>query len=247
MSFYTVTTQKLVDAVTHVLNKTPDSRRPALDICNEAMQFLCDQAEWTWKQKPLSLAFTANQSYIELPGDFDQLKVLKSAYGTFRDVVEVSLDKLAELRQFAFGSSFEMYYSLSWNIHTGDNDDDNDVDEWMLPSLEIFPTPSADAPSALQGTYLRRIPMMELEDDDGPEIPGQYHHLLLVLCRAMAVSSEESQAGEDWRLFNQMLPTYTDKDGRIGGWSAGKMRATVGRSAYPLVSQFWPNGNITAG
>lgn len=241
MAFNSTTTQKLIDAVTHVLNKTPDSRRPAIDVVNDALTYLCDLAQWSWKQALLSLDFTANFSQVNLPTDFDSLKTVKSSYGTFRDVAIVSLEKLSELRQFAFASSFELYVAVSWRPPVDD-------ELTVQPILEIFPTPSASASNSLNGFYLRRIPALDVGSPTAePQIPEAYHALLLVLCRAMAVSSEESQAGEDWRLFNQMLDTYTDKDGRISGWNAGKMRNLVGRSAYPLVSQFWPNGNITAG
>lgn len=175
--------------------------------------------------------------FAPLPADFSQVWVLKSATNSFRDVMPTSMEDLISRRQFAYGSSYELFYCVSYLPQTT-------LLVEPQPILQLFPTPTVSLAGALQGVYLRRIPAL-VNGTDMPDIPSPFHELLLVLCRALAVSTEEDQMGTDWALFDKMLPTFAAEDGMMQGSRFARMVSTLHSRTYP-VSQFYPNGRITA-
>lgn len=174
---------------------------------------------------------------INLPADFAGFVTLKSATNSFRDVISTSMEDLLDRRQFAYGSTYELYYAVSFIPQTTTTSE-------PTPCIQVFPTPIQSQVGALQGIYNRRIPPM-VGNTDLPDIPSTFHNLLYLLCRAFAVSSEEDQTGTDWSMFNSMIGGYADEDGAMQGPMQGKMRSTLHPRTYP-VSQFYPNGRITA-
>ena len=235
-TYLTYTLLDLVTAVTHALSGPPNANNPAAQIVNRAMNWLVSRHDWSWRRKIVALDFVANQNYITLPEDFATILSVKSAPSSFREVVPTSIDDLLERRQFAYGSSYELYYAIAAAEQT-------DSDELPATRLELFPTPGANLTGALALAYHRKLPLL-VADDDVPDMPGVYHDLLLVLCRAMAVSTEEDQASGDWQLFNTMFADFTAEDGKAIGNSAGQMCSTLRRMRR--VSRFFPNGRITA-
>jgi hypothetical protein len=237
MANLTFSFSALQDAVTHVLARTPNSKSPASQIVNRALAWLVKKHPWTWRRMTFNASLVIAQAYVTLPADFASLHVLKSAAGSFNVVEPVSLETLMEYRQYEFPASNQLYYCPSYLPQTSATAE-------PAPVLQIYPTPSASSANALAGIYNRRIRMMTA-GTDLPEIPGDYHDLLLVLCRAFAAATEDEQVGPDWVLFNAMLPDYIAEDAMASGWSIGRMKSTVGGATLPL-SQFYPNGRITA-
>jgi hypothetical protein len=175
--------------------------------------------------------------YITLPADFASFVTLKSATNSFRDVIPTTMEDLLDRRQFAYGSTYELYYCVSYIPQSTTTSE-------PTPIIQVFPTPTQAQVGALQGIYCRRIQPM-VGGTDLPDIPSTFHHLLYILARAFAISSEEDQSGTDWQMFNTMLATYATEDGAMQGPMQGKMRSTLHPRTYP-VSQFYPNGRITA-
>lgn len=176
------------------------------------------------------------RSYIALPADFGSLLTVQSAANSFRCCQPASMQEVIEMRQFGFSTAYVLWYAESWIPQLT-------VTSEPAPCLEIYPTPTAAFLGALQGVYLRRLPTMSA-NTDMPDMPGNFHSLLMTLCRAFAVSTEEQQSGEDWAMFNAMLPTYAAEDGFAQGSPAGRMRSQLSPRNTP-VAQFYPNGRIT--
>ena len=108
--------------------------------------------------------------YITLPADFSGFVTLKSATNSFRDVIPTSMEDLLDRRQFAYGSTYELYYSVSYIPQTTTTSE-------PVPIIQVFPTPTQAQVGALQGIYVRRIPPMS-GNTDLPDIPSQFHHPL---------------------------------------------------------------------
>ncbi len=173
---------------------------------------------------------------ILLPTDFATLGVLKSAPNSFRDVTATTLDDLLTRRQFAYGSTYELYYAISYIPQASTTSE-------PLPMIFMFPTPTLPTINFLQGNYYRRIPMLVI-GSDVPDVPSHFQDLVYFACRAFAKSTEEDQVGEDWRITNMLLAQFSEEDG-MSQSCAGVMKSTLFPRTFP-VSQFYPNGRITA-
>ncbi len=174
--------------------------------------------------------------YCVLPADFSAMIALKSAVNSFREVRATSLDDLLERRQFAYGANYETWYALSYLGQTSLTTEPTAI-------LELFPVPVSAVVGALQGFYYRRVPNLN-NATDLPDIPGEFHELLRVLCRALALSTEEDQLGTDWQLYQRMLAEFDADDGAAQGVVIGRMTSTIHRGQR--ISQFYPNGRVRA-
>ena len=196
----------------------------------------------TWGQAAANDAASTFGSVLPahalLPTDFDELLALRAGVNSFSSCSPVGLDALLAMRQASAGAAFDTSFAVSWLSQTAVNAEPRAI-------LELFPAPAFAQLAALSGMYLRRIPKLTTGTDI-PDIPGQYHDLLLVLCRAMAVSTEEDQSGQDWQLFQSMFLDYAASDGMSQGPVVGRMASTIGRGAGGggWDQRFNPNGRI---
>lgn len=173
---------------------------------------------------------------MPLPLDFAAMMVLKSAPNSFRDVQATTLDDLVTRRQFAYGSTYELYYAISYLPQATPGSE-------PVPLIYMFPTPTQATINFLQGVYLRRVPPL-VNPTDIPDVPSQFGDLIYHAVRAFAKSNEEDQAGEDWRITMMMLTQLGEEDG-MSNSQIGVMKSTLFPRTFP-VSQFYPNGRITA-
>ncbi len=173
---------------------------------------------------------------LVLPADFDTLITLKGAITSYQTVYPTSMEDMWMMRQNAYGYGYETWYALNWQSQAS-------VTAAPRAVLEVYPIPQAAAIGGFVGTYNRLIPTMSA-GTDVPDVPQQYHGLLMVLCRAMAVSNEEDRSGSDWELFSNMLKDLAADEGQSQGVVVGQMRSTL---KMPFrVSNFYPNGRIQA-
>jgi hypothetical protein len=173
---------------------------------------------------------------IALPADFSAMYVLKSAPNSFRDVQATTMDDLITRRQFAYGSTYELYYAIGYIPQSSATSE-------PTPFLFMFPTPTLPQVNFLQGVYYRRIPPL-VNPTDVPDVPSHFQDLIYFACRAFAKSSEEDQVGEDWRITMMLLQQFGEEDGMANS-QIGVMKSTLFPRTFP-VSQFYPNGRITA-
>lgn len=80
--------------------------------------------------------------------------------------------------------------------------------------MELYPTPTEAETAAMIGEY-RRQPPVRTSGNSVPDLgpSGQVYACLRALCRAMAISTEEERAGEDWRRYERMLAKCIEQDG----------------------------------
>lgn len=212
-------------AVTHVLGGAPDSNLSADQVVNGALAQLCNLNPWQWRQKPLSLASVANQSYIALPSDFQEFQVVKKAGDVTGCSEPVTLDRITEMRNS--GVTTLGYGGLAYCLNTTPQTSST-VEPTQI--IEVYPTPTTLVNPYVVGSYLRQIPKLS-GSTDLPDIPSTYHELLLIWCRAYAVMLETGQFGADYQMFTNMLPQYERLDGRSSGY-IGKMRGGLARAAF---------------
>jgi len=171
-----------------------------------------------------------------LPADFDGIVALKCAINSFRECYPVTMDDLWLRRQYAYGAAYETFFALNWLAQKTTTDVPRSV-------IEVHPIPQSAGPGLFVGTYMRMVPKL-VNGTDIPDIPAQYHDLLLVLCRALAVSTEEDRVGSDWELFGRMVQDLAADEGASQGPIVGQMRNTLNRGWRP--SPFYPAGRIQA-
>lgn len=158
--------------------------------------------------------------FIPLPTDFDEIVTLESNGRSLRSFHPCEIHELMARRaNSVVVTTLDLWYALSWLPQAS-------VTAAMTAVLEIWPILATATPGLFQGMYRRIIPLMSA-DTDYPDIPDAYHDLLMVLCRAMAQSTEEDAAGQDWQLFNAMLPDYIASDSRSTGVIAGTLARTI--------------------
>jgi hypothetical protein len=163
--------------------------------------------------------------FIPLPTDFSSIITIKAPPGSQMKVVPCSFDELFERRQNSNEDAYTVYYALNWLPQTS-------VTGLPRAVLEIHPTPSSASATFLTGSYMRIIPLLS-GATDVPDIPSEYHSLLMTLCRAMAISNEEERAGTDWELFTNMAKPLMADDGSSQGVLVGQMNKTTrGRGVY---------------
>jgi hypothetical protein len=174
--------------------------------------------------------------FLLLPTDFEALLTLKAAINSFRDVIPTSLDDLWFRRQYSYGAAYETWFALNWQ---------SQLSATVAPRavLEIHPIPQAAAVGAFVGSYFRIIPALSA-DTDVPDLPSPYHGLLMVLCRALAVSTEEDRSGSDWELFGRMVADMAADDGASQGMPTARMCNTINHGYRP--GPFFPAGRISA-
>jgi hypothetical protein len=174
--------------------------------------------------------------FLLLPTDFEALLTLKAAINSFRDVIPTSLDDLWFRRQYSYGAAYETWFALNWQSQLS-------VTVAPRAVLEIHPIPQAAAVGAFVGSYFRIIPALSA-DTDVPDLPSPYHGLLMVLCRALAVSTEEDRSGSDWELFGRMVADMAADDGASQGMPTARMANTINHGWRP--GPFYPAGRISA-
>lgn len=226
MANNTYTLSDLTKAVVHVLGGQPDSNLSTTQIVNGALNNLANHAPWTWRQKALSVPSVANQSYINLPTDFQEFLTVKRAGDTTCGMVEsVTIDRIIEARQsgattLAAGGA-GLFYCLNFTPQTS-------VTAEPTPIVELYPTPTSLINPFLVGVYLRQIPKLS-GSTDLPDIPSTFHELLLWWCRAYAVAYETGQFGADAQMVSNLLAECERLDGRSQG-HVGRMRGGLATS-----------------
>lgn len=178
------------------------------DIVNDAIQHLATLHPWTWRQSSLSLTVTADQEYADLPTDALEVQTLRYAADVQGYLQPSTIADLLLWRQGIWIEQLptgQQFYAVGWQpqITAGD-----------VPRarLELWPTPAESIADAIKGTYLRVIRKLTGEDEY-PDMPAPFHQALKLLVRALAVSNQEQQEGEDWRLFQQLIPSFMRADG----------------------------------
>jgi hypothetical protein len=272
-----------------------DTGNAAIDLVNDAVQFIANERDWGWTRRPLVLdfaavaitsivrtsnvltitktahgllagdylritgstsadgmyyvasvtsadVFTVNQAgsneslatpgsyikgFVALPADFLGLASLERN-AQIRMARPVSMQRITQYRA-AGGQWVVGPYGCYYNVRSTPQTVDTAAGAFRL---ELFPCPSEAETAALAGEYKRAIPTLA----NGSSIPdigpgGPLHACLRTLCRAMAISTEEERAGEDWRRYERMLAQCAARDGDQQS-NLGPIEGGVGEQGY---------------
>lgn len=224
---------QLKRAVEHAIAGQPDgantsSRFTSAQIVNRAISHLVHSHKWTWRMAFTDLTMTGNQSTIVLPTDFGELEALQRGTYAFESIRKLVAQEYITLK-YATWDGKHLGYMLQSAPQTTNS---------AAPTMQlaIAPTPTSTFSNALTAAYLKVSPAMtdvtgNSQDNQVPDIPMKVHHILLALCRAYAVSTEDQQSGPEWDEANRLLKEGIEADLR----SAGDFVQTIqgaGRSTY---------------
>lgn len=210
----------LQNAVTHATGKTAglDSGNSAADVVNDALITLALRKPWRWRRKALSLDFTADQSYVALPADFEELWALTGAVSTVGRAMPTDLQDIVQWRQTTGATGQTCWYAVSITPQTS-------ATASPVARLEIYPTPAATVSAALTGYYLRRPPLLS-GGTDLPDMPVHFCAALKYLARAMGKASEGNDQDPDWSMYQTLLLDLERSDA-LSQPSLGAVRGTT--------------------
>lgn len=222
MALHTYTLASLVSAAKHASGiATPATGSTWANVVNDAIQYMADAHAWSWMERALSLNLVADQEYVALPSDYAGIISLRAPTDDL-PIRAMSMDEI--LRARAANTNLVgtqgYWYAQVWTPQAN-------VTSLPTCRLELWPTPSANATGGLVGRY-RRILSALSADTDVPDVPPPWHPPLKHLVRAMAVSTEDEQDGQDWARWNEMLPRLIDLDATQRD-SLGPIRGGIGQ------------------
>lgn len=146
--------------------------------------------------------------FIALPADFAGLRVLQRNGGQFGPCVPTGMQRLTQYR--TNGGIYSIAPSgFLYAVRTIPQ-----ISATTSPTkrLELYPTPLAAETVIMAGEYTRFVPKVS-GGTAVADIALNLFPCLRRLCRALAISTEEERAGEDWRMYERMLATAISRDG----------------------------------
>ncbi len=196
--------------VEHALGNTPSAGITTAGIVADALNSLCASRSWKWRRGgPVTADLTSGQEYVELPLDFGELTTIEYPGTVLRGMIPTSMATIERLRASTVSPSlFGFYYAVS----TGNIDEAFPENGLSVPTLELYPTPTATVTDALRITYLRDVPEMDT-DTDIPQIPIWMDRAFALLCRAIAHELEDDDASSAARkAFDRELADCIRRD-----------------------------------
>lgn len=206
---------QLKNAAAHAIGGQPDSRISLGIIVNRAVNHLVNYAQWRWRNKLATLDFEEDEGDIPLPADFGEIIQLKGFGAKYTSFRPVSPETLLNLRVHGVPDNL----SIGYNIGIGEQSSDFDNAPGYV--LRIAPVPSDDLEDALYILYRNVMPSFTTDDDSDDDdekiaaVPGTQQDTLYQLCRAFAVSMEESPGNAEWDLANSFLKRDLAADSRV--------------------------------
>lgn len=206
---------QLKTAAEHALGGRPDSRISLGLIVNRAINHLVNHAQWRWRNVLGTLDFEEDEGDIPLPADFGEIIKLKGFGAKYTSFRPVSPETLLNLRVHGVPDNLSMGYLV------GIGGQDSDFSAAPSYVLRVAPVPSDDLEDALYILYRKVIPSFTVDDDSDdddakiPALPGNQQDTLYQLCRAFAVSMEESPGNPEWDLANSFLARDVAADARV--------------------------------
>lgn len=226
--------------VTHALGKTPDSRITTAEIVNDAGRLLVTMHPWTWRTRPpKSIATVANQQWVALPIDFEELlgdPVIPT--GLSYAVIPTTLQDVLLRRQASQFDAFTYYLATDVWQETASPEGE------IVRRAEIWPTPSTTTDELFQIAYLAG--WVDLVDStDVPVIPREVEQLLVMMCREIAIHYEDQTEALESVLASRLAQHLMEADGRKQS-QLGRMRGGLyDRGRVDTSSVLYPHRRIT--
>jgi hypothetical protein len=156
-------------------NAQPATGVTTISILNEALFFLFDYHDWSWRQRPPALLnIVSGQDYVALPTDFGwdgMLKVHANVTVPQIGVLKCTLDDISRFRGQTAPATTPYYVALAWPTQT------SLTVAPATPRLEIWPTPSLSISNAIRITY-RAGAISVTNTTDVPNIPTHFEGAL---------------------------------------------------------------------
>lgn len=191
-------------------------------IVNDAVQYLADYADWNWRNKALSLNFTASTNSVNLPADFSAIhSAVRNSSWVPLEPTTLEAIQLMRVRTDLSMSFSTVWYALNITPQTS-------VTAEPVWKMELYPTPTANETGAIIGTYQRLIPKLTTSTDV-PDVPADYHPALRDLCRAFAIDIITQERDIDWTRAHEKLEKLKTRDG-LRAPSIGFMTGAVNTS-----------------
>jgi hypothetical protein len=185
---------QLVDVVEQALGGTPDPRVAAKGVINEAGRHLVTMHRWKFLERPtFTGAFVADQGYVTLPVDFEQLISVETFDDALNTVTVVSRADLEALRAAPIQTTLDRYVAVEYPTQT------SATASPVGARLALWPVPSASVANGLRIVY--RAGWVELSDNAAyPNVPVDLEGLLLEIARAIAQGRRAGDIGVIRRL-----------------------------------------------
>lgn len=235
------TRRTYADYKNQVLNALGNPAEADLDITpativNDALEHIAAMHRWNWLSTgEKRLDITASQDYVELPADFGSLIAIDHASGFARQMVPTSWETLLQMRK---GEIDDWDRSYWYTINLGNVEAGNEDAGLSLPTLNLYPTPSASETDAIAIVYRRYLRRLH-SDTDVPQWPAYMDRLLSNLARAFAKTDYDEEPESAYTAeLRTLIADVMAHDGLARG-SFGVPRGGLYPRTLPL-SPFYP-------
>lgn len=208
----------VADCIRHInasLGTKKLDKLTALDILNDAGEYLCTMHSWKWLERgSATLDFVAGQDYVDLPDDFrDVISVVYSQ--SLSDRFEwVDQERMERVRQ-GIEPDWQ-YIGLIENVAPATGGP-------AVPRLALSPTPGGNITAALTIRYAAGWSQVGRDADVDTTyliVPEWCRSLMIRLCRIFAAAlGEEDIAGLEERLeaieSSKYLDRLKERDGAV--------------------------------
>lgn len=201
-------------------------------LINAAGQHMTSMHEWRYlKSNQATLSFVANQDFLDLPSDIKAIRAIESTNSLTNGIRLTSLQEVLERRTQSFpGSNYYDAAVIFVNDSTG----------VPQPKLALWPTPSADASSAVSLFYDKTWTQVETDSGLIP-IPQHlellYAQVLRAVCRGWI---EEDEGALDPRLaLIEGGPVFKAAKRADGQIQTGHGFPRGGVAGNPVGSLYW--------
>lgn len=199
--------------VLHALGNpdTSDLSISAGDIVNDALEHIAAMHEWRWKSTgEQQLDLTADQDYVELPADYGELIAIEHDESWTDQMIPVSWQTLLWFRQHPIRSWTSGFFYV---INTGNVELGSEEVGLTLPTINLYPTPSASQTGAIKIVY-RRFLRRLVDTDDRPQWPAYMDRPLSLLARAFASTDYDDDPESAYTAeFRSMIIDCMKRDG----------------------------------
>ena len=212
---------------------TSDLAISAGDIVNDALEHIANMHPWQWcSTGEQSLDIVEDQDYIELPADFGTPIAIEHDQNWTDQMVPVTWATLLWLRQHPIISWTSGFFYV---INTGNVELGQEDAGLSLPTIALYPTPSATRADGVKIVY-RRFLRRLVADTDRPQWPAYMDRMLTLLSRSMAsVDYDDDPTNAYTPQFKEMLPDLMYQDGlSVQSFGVGAGAVQARRRATPF-------------
>lgn len=202
-------------------------------IVNRAISYLEAAFPWSWLRAITTLDLNANVSTLTLPSGLSEIMGLQTTANPNWVVVRrVSPDEYMRYLAYPFQGVLRVYMTLGMAPVT-------DAGTERLKQIAVAPVPTTNQTAALRLMYIRSIFRFVTDatdtsqDDYLADVPQNIQDVLMSLCRAFAISTEDEQVGSAWQeakdILAQAIAQEQRSDEQSDSAPASTMRHNVPR------------------